>query len=151
VNVVKNVIRLRRRRRTAAGPELLTLREAILMNIEMFALNPDPASEFSKGWIQALVTTLADAGAPFEEYENELSAEALEGLKALKIDKGNDKDPLMQLEVPSVGDRDVGEIERYKSGLVKAFQLAPTGRIALGSFPNSELAKQAVSEATATL
>ena len=76
--------------------------------------------------------------------------EALEGLKALKIDKGNEKDPLMQLEVLSAGDRDVGEIERYKSGLVKAFQLAPTGRIALGSFPNLELAKRAVSEAAAT-
>jgi hypothetical protein len=142
------VIRLRRRR--ALGPEPLTLREAILMNIEMFALAPDPVSEFSKGWIQALVTTLADAGMPFEDYENELSAEALKGLKALKIDKGNERDPLMQVEILSVGDRDVGEIERYKSGLIKAFQLTPTARIALGSFPNLELAKQAVSEAIAT-
>jgi len=87
---------------------------------------------------------------PFEEYENELSAEGW-GLKALEIDKGNEEHPLMQLEVLSVGDRDVGEIEKYKSGLVKVFQLTPTGRFALGSFPNSELAKQAVSEATATL
>jgi hypothetical protein len=56
----------------------------------------------------------------------------------------------MQVEILSVGDRDVGEIERYKSGLIKAFQLTPTARIALGSFPNLELAKQAVSEAIAT-
>jgi len=148
VNVIKNVIRFRRR--SAAGSAPLTLREAILMNIEMFALDPDPVSEFSKGWVQALVTTLADAGMPFKDYENELSAEALAGLKALKIDKGNEKDSLMQLEVLSIGDRDVGEIERYKSGLVKAFQLGPAGRIALGNFPNFESAKQAVSEATAT-
>ena len=87
---------------------------------------------------------------PFEEYENELSAEGW-GPESPRDRQGNEEHPLMQLEVLSVGDRDVGKIEKYKSGLVKVFQLTPTGRFALGSFPNSELAKQAVSEATATL
>lgn len=44
-----------------------------------------------------MVTTLANARIPFEDYENELSAEAIEGLKAFKIEKGNEKDVLLQL------------------------------------------------------
>jgi hypothetical protein len=86
-----NVIPFKRRREPPDEP--LSLRDAILYNIFVFADGAKPpASEYERGWLEALICTLVEAGMPFESWKDELRPETLAVLKALRIDLHPEED-----------------------------------------------------------
>jgi len=141
------VIPIERGREPPYGPPL-PLREAILDTIETVVLFAKPDDEEARYAATMLVAALRDAGMPFKSWKDELSAEVLAGLDALKIDLGlDDDDPLRTVHFVSIGGREIGAIEKRYYGSIRAFQRTPTGYVDLGTFPNFEMAKQAVVEA----
>jgi hypothetical protein len=68
---------------------LLTLRDVVLLQIEFSAIlckHANPASNYMRGAIDVLICVMADARMPFDTWKDEISDEALAGLRRMKID-----------------------------------------------------------------